>query len=94
MAKKCSFGPCTHGAISGGLCRGHYTQQYRRKPLTPLTPAPQPNKIEDGKKKCKECKKTKPISEFYVTGKKFGGGNKLSSDCKPCYSKKVVDRRR
>jgi hypothetical protein len=94
MAKKCSFTGCENNVFSGGLCNGHYTQQYRGKKLTPLAAKKTPEPIINGNKKCKECKKTKPVSEFYVTGKKFGGGVKLSTDCKPCYSAKVVKRRK
>lgn len=87
---KCTFKRCSHDAISGGLCRGHYTQQYRGYALTPLKEVAQPNPVVDDTKKCRECKKSKPVSEFYALNKK----GKLSADCKPCYSKKVVDRRK
>jgi len=90
---KCSFKDCQHGAISGGLCRGHYTQQYRGKKLTPLNERRVAEPVVNSTKKCKTCKKTKPVSEFYVKGKTFGKTT-YSSDCKPCYSKKVVDRRK
>jgi hypothetical protein len=91
---KCTFKRCSHDEISGGLCRGHYTQQYRGKKLTPLREVNTAEPVINGTKKCKQCKKIKHVSEFYVTGKKFGGAEKLSTDCKPCYSKKVVDRRK
>jgi hypothetical protein len=94
MAAKCSFRGCTNNVYSGGLCNGHYTQQYRGKKLTPLSPRREALPVENGKKKCRECKKTKPVSEFYVTGKKSRGQNKYSTYCKPCYSKKVTDARK
>lgn len=38
--RTCSFQGCTKPATRLGLCRGHYTQQLRGKPLKPLlTPA-------------------------------------------------------
>lgn len=86
---KCSFKGCNNDAISGGLCRGHYTQQYRGQKLRPLNPKGESRPVVDGTKKCRECKKTKPISEFYQMNKR----GKLSSDCKPCYIKKTRDRR-
>lgn len=94
MASKCSFKGCSHDAISGGLCRGHYTQQYRGQKLTPLAEKRVAEPVINGTKKCRTCKKVKPISEFYVTGKKVTRQDKLSSDCKPCYSGKVVNRRK
>lgn len=94
MAGKCSFNGCTKDIFSKGLCIGHYNQQYRGKKLTPLKPHREALPVEDGKKKCRECKKTKPVSDFYVTGKKARGVPKYSTYCKPCYGKKVTDNRK
>lgn len=84
----CSFDKCSEKVVARGLCRGHYSQYYSGKPLTPIK-KPVSLPVVNGKKKCRECKKEKPVSDFYLMNKR----GKLSSDCKPCYSKKVVDRR-
>lgn len=87
---QCSFTGCNKDAISNGLCRGHYTQRYRGQDLTPLKPTGENRPVVDGKKTCRECKKNKPVSEFYQMNRR----GKLSTDCKPCYSKKVVKGRK
>jgi hypothetical protein len=33
---KCSFEGCDHKRVARGLCMGHYRQQLRGRPLTPL----------------------------------------------------------
>ena len=42
-------------------------------------------------KECKECKLEQPLSEFYVTHKRYGT---LTPRCKKCHSRYVNSRKR
>jgi hypothetical protein len=88
---KCTYKGCKKDAVARGLCAGHYTQYYRGKDLKDIKEASPKNPIIDDKRKCRTCGKVKPIGDFYLMNKRTG---KRSTDCKSCYSKKVVDRRK
>jgi hypothetical protein len=74
-SSKCSFQGCDKPVVSVGICRGHYTQKYLGKTLTPLR-VRRSNTDPNGRV-CNVCEKFKPWSEYY--GKR--------SQCKRCFIK-------
>ena len=45
-------------------------------------------------KPCRECREVLPLTDFYAKPSGKSGHQSRHSDCKPCYNKKVVERKK
>ncbi|WID10837.1 endonuclease VII [Streptomyces phage Mulchroom] len=94
MKGPCSFPGCNNEILCKALCLGHYTQQRRGKPLTPLAYSAKHTKIDEHGKTCKKCNEHKPFDAFY--DQKNGGAGKFAV-CKECQkeaTRRAYDKKR
>ena len=85
----CAFDPCDRKAWAKKLCRSHYAQQGRGKPLTPLRVHNPRSRDDRGRKRCSVCGEWLPESRFDLASDRADG---LMNHCKAC--RQVYDMKR
>jgi hypothetical protein len=93
VVKVCSFPECGRPFMAKAVCAGHYTQQYKGLPLTPLrarrAPRQEPRTasqivtVRDGivLKQCVACKGRLRLSNFHIEANGLEGRRAI---CKTC----------
>lgn len=84
--RDCSFSGCSNPVKAHRLCMGHYAQQRKGRPLTPLRPrraqsVPDTARDDQGRKLCLKCQTYKPEADFTRDATRQDGLNIYCAVC-------------